>query len=137
MKPTLFPRILIVDDEEIVRQVLMEFLTVMGYRSDFVTNGIAGIEAIANGEYHVAFADVRMPGLDGIGFLRRLQQIQPEIPVIIITGHGCEETRQEAMAAGAFAFLRKPFHFSEIQALMQRVVAEIPHDAEASMQMSV
>lgn len=136
MKPIHSSNILIIDDEEVVREVLSDFLAVMGYPSEQVTNGVAGLESIAAGQYHAAFVDVRMPGIDGIEFVKRMQVIRPEIPVIVITGHGCEETRKEVMTAGAFGFLRKPFHFSEIRDVMKRLTAEGFMDAEEPARMS-
>ena len=69
----------------------------------------------------MVFVDIRMPGLDGMGFLSRSKEIRPEVPVIIITGHGSDNTREEALAAGAFGFLHKPFRFIDIQELVGRI----------------
>ena len=79
-----------------------------------------GLRALECGCYDVALVDIRMPGLNGMDFLRRSKEIRPDMPVIIITGHGSDNTRKEALAAGAFGFLQKPFRFSDIRELMDR-----------------
>lgn len=114
-------RILIVDDEAIVREVLVEFLEILGYQADEFEDGVSGLEAMNNGNYSVAFADIRMPGIDGIEFVSSLQKTRPEIPVIIVTGHGTEDICKEAIDAGAFAFFSKPFHFVEIKEVMEKI----------------
>lgn len=118
---TVSHKILIIDDEAIVREILVEFLEVLGYQADELEDGVSGLEAMHSGEYAVAFADIRMPGVDGIEFVKCLQETRPDIPVIIITGHGTEDICREAIAAGAFAFFQKPFHFLEIQEVMEKV----------------
>lgn len=114
-------KILVVDDEDVVREVLGEFLELLDYEIEDARDGAAGLEALERNEYRAAIADIRMPKLDGIGFLRKSRRLRPNLPVVIITGHGSEETRKEAMEAGAFAYLRKPFRYHEIKALFERL----------------
>jgi DNA-binding response OmpR family regulator len=114
-------KILVVDDEEMVREVLCEFLELLNYEIEDVRDGAAGLEALKKNEYRAAIADIRIPKLDGIGFLRKSRRLRPNLPVVIITAHGCEETRREAMAAGAFAYLQKPFRYREIKAVLSRI----------------
>jgi DNA-binding NtrC family response regulator len=116
-------KILVVDDEEVVREVLGEFLALLGFQSEEAISGSGGLQAIETAEFCAAFADVRMPELDGIGFLRKTRQIRPDLPVIIITGHGCDDTLQEAMSAGAFAFLRKPFRFHQVREILESLAS--------------
>ena len=68
------------------------------------------------------FVDIRMPGMDGLEFLDKAMQFQPKLPVIIVTGHGTEDTEAEAMRIGAFAFLKKPFRMVEIEELVTRLL---------------
>jgi DNA-binding NtrC family response regulator len=127
MKPALPNRkILVVDDEEVVREVIGEFLEILEYEIVDARDGVAGLEALKKDEYRAAIADIRMPKLDGIEFLRKSRRIRPGLPVVIITGHGCEETRKEAMDAGAFGYLRKPFRYHEMKALLDRIAGERP-----------
>lgn len=114
-------KILVVDDEEIVRHTLEEFLNYLGHQADSVEDGLSGLRALENGHYDAAIVDIRMPGLDGISFLSRSKKMWPDLPIIIVTGHGSDETREEAMQAGAFAFLAKPFRFDQIKDLMTNI----------------
>jgi DNA-binding NtrC family response regulator len=114
-------KILVVDDEEIVRDTLKQLLDYLGYQVDCAEDGNSGLRALEDRCYDVALVDIRMPNLNGMDFLRRSKEIRPNIPVVIITGHGSESTRSEALAAGAFSFLQKPFRFSDIQELMDRI----------------
>ena len=113
--------VLVVDDEEIVRHTLKALLNHQGYQVDCAEDGNSGLRALEDGRYDVVFVDLRMPGLDGMGFLSQSKEIQPHIPVIIVTGHGSDKTREEALAAGAFGFLHKPFRFSDIRELVDRI----------------
>ena len=114
-------KVLVVDDEEIVRHTLKALLNHQGCQVDCAEDGNSGLRALKDGRYDVVFVDLRMPGLDGMGFLSRSKEICPHIPVIIITGHGSNDTREEALAAGAFGFLNKPFRFIDIQELVSRI----------------
>ena len=114
-------KVLVVDDEEIVRHTLKALLNHQGYQVDCAEDGNSGLRALEHGRYDLVFVDLRMPGLDGMGFLSRSKEIRPHIPVIIITGHGSNDARKEALAAGAFGFLPKPFRFSDIRELVGRI----------------
>jgi DNA-binding NtrC family response regulator len=115
--------VLIVDDEEIVRLTLHEFIDFLGHQSDCVENGPSGLEALEKGDYHAAIVDIRMPGFDGITFLHRAKEMRLDIPIVLITGHGTDETRKEALEAGAFSFISKPFRMNDIQELMDRIAS--------------
>ena len=114
-------KILLVDDEEIVRHVLIAQLGHLGHQVHETEDGYKGLQALTDERYDVAFVDIRMPGLDGLAFLSQTKDIRPNMPVIIMSGHGSEETRDEALAAGAFGFLHKPFRFQEVCELLDRV----------------
>jgi len=114
-------KVLVVDDEEIVRHTLKALLNHLGHQVDCAEDGNSGLRTLKEGCYDVVFVDLRMPGLDGMGFMSRSKEIRPHIPVIIITGHGSNDTREEALAAGAFGFLDKPFRFSDIRDLVGKV----------------
>lgn len=114
--------VLIVDDEEIVRQVLKEFLALLGNNVVEAEDGLSGIQSLENSSYDAAFVDIRMPGLDGMEFLKQSREKRPNMPVFLISGHGDDETRQKAIRAGALGFLNKPFTFDEIRNLMEKIV---------------
>ena len=116
-------KILVVDDEEIVRHVLKALLDHLGHQTECAQDGNSGLRALEGGHYDAVFVDIRMPGLDGMSFLGRSKEIRPDMPVIIITGHGSDSTREEALAAGAFGFLHKPFPFNDLRELVSRIEA--------------
>ncbi len=113
--------ILVVDDEEIVLYTLKAFLENLGSHVTVVNDGMTGLETLQNGNYNAAFIDYRIPGIDGLSLLRQIREIQPDLCIIIISGSVYEETRIEAIQEGAFAYLKKPFTFINIQ----KVIADI------------
>ena len=116
--------LLLVDDEEIVRYTLREFLLFLGHTIDEAEDGFAGLQMLEKKQYDAAFVDMRMPRLDGLGFLRQCRDNFPELPVFLISGHATETTGKEALQAGARGFLRKPFAFDEIRLLLTMIAQE-------------
>ena len=101
-------RILIVDDEAGVRASLSGILSDEGYRVDAVETGEAGVKAVESNRYELALLDVWLPGIDGIETLTRIQAIDPDLPVVVISGHGTVETAVKAVRLGAADFIEKP-----------------------------
>ncbi|MBI3079293.1 MAG: sigma-54-dependent Fis family transcriptional regulator [Deltaproteobacteria bacterium] len=125
-------RILIVDDEEDILYVLGGHLTRAGYTVTTARDGEEALGRFRETRHDLVIADVRMPKLDGLGLLRALRQIDPEVGVIMITGHGSIDTAVEAMKVGAYDYLTKPFrHINEILLTIehalekQRLVVEV------------
>ena len=114
-------RILLIDDEEIIRDILRELLAMFGHDIDTAANGIEGLGKLQKENYHVVFVDNRMPAMDGMTFLRQAKNNRPELPVIMITGHGSDEIKDEALKSGAFGFVNKPFYFSDIQTMLEKI----------------
>ncbi len=121
MDKTTALKILIVDDEEIVRNTLHDFLEYFGHITKGVENGLQGLKALEASEFDAAFVDIKMPGMDGIAFLTRLNEIKKNIPVIIMSGHGSEKSHEQAISAGAIGFLYKPFGLAEIQGVIDKI----------------
>ena len=121
MKQTGSLKILIVDDEEIVRLTLSAMIDHIGHTAECVNDGLAGKQTLKNNKYDAAFVDMRMPGLDGIGLLKWSRQKLLDLPVIIMSGHGTEDSRAEALQSGAFAFLSKPFSLVGIKGLIDKI----------------
>jgi nitrogen regulation protein NR(I) len=114
-------RILIADDEINIRRVLEAILRRDGY--DVVT-AANGNEALANmgREIHTVITDLKMPGLDGMGLLRRLSSEYPDVPVVMITAHGSVENAVEAVKLGAFDYLEKPFDQEQISQIVAKAM---------------
>ncbi len=101
-------KILIVDDEVPIRRTLREILEFEQYQVDEAADGEEGVAKVRREKYDVIIMDVKMPKLDGIEALERIQLISPETPVIMVSGHGTIDTAVEAVKKGAFDFISKP-----------------------------
>ncbi len=114
-------KILIVDDEEIVRDALSEWLSNLGYQTTAVDDGFKAIEQVELDDWDVALVDLKMPKMGGIELLRRLREIKPDLPVIIITGHGSVDSAVMAMKEGAADYVMKPFNPEEINIIIKKL----------------
>lgn len=99
--------ILIVDDERAIRNVLKDILTVEGYKVEEASDGEEGLKKIT-ANIDVVLCDIKMPKVDGIEFLEKVSATHPELPVIMISGHGNIDTAVEAVKKGAFDYIPKP-----------------------------
>ncbi len=100
--------ILIIDDEKAIRKTLSEILSFEGYKIDEAADGEEGLKKFREKSYDLVLCDIKMPKLDGIEFLQKAGEINPDIPIIIISGHGNIETAVEAVKKGAFDYISKP-----------------------------
>ncbi|MBV6440049.1 MAG: sigma-54-dependent Fis family transcriptional regulator [Haliscomenobacteraceae bacterium CHB4] len=101
-------KILIVDDEMPIRRTLRDILEFEGYDVDEATDGLECVSKVQKEKYDVVITDIKMPKMDGIEALERLQILSPETPVIMVSGHGTIDTAVEAVKKGAFDFISKP-----------------------------
>jgi two-component system, NtrC family, nitrogen regulation response regulator NtrX len=103
-------RILIIEDEAAIRRVLVKILSEENdtYQVDEAEDGAAGLEKIKNNEYDLVLCDIKMPKLDGVEVLEEVKKIKPEIPMVMISGHGDMETAIHTMRLGAFDYISKP-----------------------------
>jgi len=102
-------RILIVDDEPMKRSVLEDELGAVGYSVVTAANPMEAAQALARSPFEVVVTDIRMPGQDGLSFLREIKKQNPTQAAIVMTAYGSIETAIEAMKIGAFDYLQKPF----------------------------
>lgn len=100
--------LLIVDDERAIRRTLREILEFEGYKIDEAEDGKMALDKIRAGAYDMALFDIKMPKMDGMEVLKIVSQEQPELPVVMISGHGNVETAVEATRLGAVDFIEKP-----------------------------
>jgi FixJ family two-component response regulator len=98
----------IVDDEEPIRKALRRLLRASGLEAEGYASGQAFLDASAEQCPDCVVLDLHMPGMTGLQLLRKLQSVRPKIPIVIITAHDEPETREQCLAAGACAYLRKP-----------------------------
>lgn len=100
--------ILIIDDEKAIRKTLSEILSYEGYKIDEAADGEDGLKKFSATSYDVVLCDIKMPKMDGIEFLEKARLINPDVPIIVISGHGNIETAVEAVKKGAFDYISKP-----------------------------
>tara|TARA_R110002073_G_scaffold82622_2_gene197274 strand:- start:7257 stop:8420 length:1164 start_codon:yes stop_codon:yes gene_type:complete len=104
------PQILIIEDEAAIRRVLTKILSEESdtYNVDEAEDGLVGIEKIKNEDYDLVLCDIKMPKMDGVEVLEAIKKIKPEIPVVMISGHGDLDTAVNTMRLGAFDYISKP-----------------------------
>lgn len=107
-------KILIIDDEKSIRNALQEILGFEDFTVITAEHGKAGIAAVQSEKPQVVLCDIKMPGMDGIEVLEKLTESNPELPVIMISGHGDIETAVESLKKGAFDFLQKPLDLNRV-----------------------
>jgi len=100
--------ILIIDDEKAIRKTLSEILSFEGYKIDEAGDGEEGLKKFRDKNYDVVLCDIKMPKIDGIEFLQKAGEINNDVPVIMISGHGNIETAVEAVKTGAYDYISKP-----------------------------
>lgn len=100
--------ILIIDDEKAIRKTLTEILSFEGYNIVEAADGEEGLKQFKEKTYDVVLCDIKMPKLDGMEFLQKATEHNPDVPIIMISGHGNIETAVEAVKKGAYDFIQKP-----------------------------
>ena len=100
--------ILIIDDEKAIRKTLAEILSYEGYKIEEATDGEDGLKKFSSTTFDVVLCDVKMPKMDGLEFLEKAREINPDVPIVVISGHGNIETAVEAVKKGAFDYISKP-----------------------------
>jgi len=116
--------ILVVDDEPVIRIGLSRTLEMHDFVVDTANNGHVAIEMLQQKEYDLIITDLKMPGMSGFEVLSAVKTLQPEVPVIMITGFATVETAVEAMKAGAVDYIVKPFTPDQILEKVQRALAQ-------------
>lgn len=101
-------KILIVDDERGIRRTLKEILEYEGYEVSEAVDGVDGLNQIKAFDYNVVFLDIKMPKMDGMEVLEQAKSIKPDLPIIMISGHGTMDTAVNAVKLGAFDYIAKP-----------------------------
>jgi len=116
------PRILLVDDEEEMRHSTAQALGLFGLEVDTFSSAEDVLELIGYSFSGVVISDIRMPGMDGMTLLQRIREVDAEIPVILVTGHGDVQLAVKAMREGVYDFLEKPFTAQHLAAIARRAL---------------
>lgn len=125
------PRILVVDDDGRLRELLQRYLSEQGYHVEAVVDGAAMDQALASQRFDALVLDLMLPGEDGLSLCRRLQTTQPELPILMLTAKGDEIDRIIGLEMGADDYLPKPFNprelLARLRALLRRCVSMPPN----------
>jgi DNA-binding NtrC family response regulator len=107
-------KILVIDDERSIRNTLKDILEYEKYSVDLAEDGIKALDKIKTAGYDVILCDIKMPGMDGIEVLEKLQEFIPDTPVVMISGHGNIDTAVESIKKGAFDYIEKPLDLNRL-----------------------
>lgn len=116
--------VLVVDDERDMCDLIVDFLGREGYEVEAAHTGFEALARVREQDYDVVVTDLRMPGMDGIEVLREVKTLRPDVPVILITAFGSIDLAIEAMKAGAFYFVTKPFKMRQLEALVAKAAEQ-------------
>jgi len=114
IRSKMFPSILIVDDEAYIRKILKDLLTDEGFEVTTAANGYEALKSLEKSHPDLALLDIWMPGIDGIETLKEIKKIAPELPIVMITGHGTIDTAVSATKFGAYDFIEKPLSIDKV-----------------------
>ncbi|MBU1711854.1 MAG: response regulator [Proteobacteria bacterium] len=108
-------KVMLVDDEEEFVTTLSERIEMRNFSSSVAFTGEQALQIVENLVPDVMIIDLKMPGIDGMEVLRRVKKAYPKIQVIMLTGHGSEKDKEEALSLGAFGYLQKPVQINELE----------------------
>ena len=117
-------RVLLVDDEKEFVRALAKRLGARGLNVEIAGDGESAVEKVKTSDFDVIVLDLAMPGIDGLETLKRLREVNPDLQIVLLTGHGSIKSGVEAMKEGAVDFLEKPAEFSELMTKIQEASAK-------------
>ena len=117
-------RVLVVDDERDFATAIVERLAVRGFLASAVFGGPQALEAVTGIKYDAIVLDLKMPGMDGLQTLQAIRQLEPDIPVIVLTGHGTVAAGIGGMQLGAADFLQKPVAIEKLCSALEAAVEQ-------------
>lgn len=118
-------RILVVDDDQVVGKSFERVLTNKGYRVDTALSGREAFEKYAGADFDMVFTDLRMPGQGGLEVARRIKEMNPWLPIVVVTGYATEEAEEQAKAIGVAEFIQKPLTPSIIEDVAARIMGRV------------
>jgi CheY-like chemotaxis protein len=118
-------RILVVDDDQVVGKSFERVLTNKGYRVDTALSGREAFEKYAGADFDMVFTDLRMPGQDGLEVARRIKEMNPWLPIVVVTGYATQQAEESAKAIGVAEFIQKPLTPSIIEEVAARIMGRV------------
>jgi response regulator RpfG family c-di-GMP phosphodiesterase len=116
------PRILVVDDERVIREVLADFLSMEGFLVRTADDGASALVELSRQQYDLVLSDLKMPNMGGLELLEAIRRHTPNVETIIMTGFGTVETAIDAMKSGAYDYILKPFKMDEVVLVIRRAL---------------
>ena len=116
------PTVLVADDDDRIRSLLLDTLSALGYQVLGAKNGEEALSLLETEKLDLVITDVRMPKMNGLSLLKNIKNLNPLLPVLIITGYNFNFTKDQAMENGADGFLAKPFRIGKIEELMRKTL---------------
>ncbi|NQU84832.1 MAG: sigma-54-dependent Fis family transcriptional regulator [Mariniphaga sp.] len=107
-------RILVVDDERSIRNTLKDILEYEKYQVELAENGQQALEVFRNSDFDIVLCDIKMPGMDGFEVMEKLTTLNPDVPVVMISGHGNIDTAVDSIKRGAYDFIEKPLDLNRL-----------------------
>lgn len=114
------PRVLVVDDEKFIRDIIADFLGMEGYIVRTAEDGTSAVTELERARYDMVISDLKMPKMGGLDLLKEVARVHPDTLTVIMTGFGTVETAIDAMKRGAYDYILKPFKVEEIVHIVQR-----------------
>ncbi len=118
------PRILVVDDEAGIRELLAKTLALAEYDVDLASGGAEALERLRHAHFDLVITDLKMPGVDGMTLIRDARRFLPQLPIIIITGYSTEASAIEAINLGVNGYLTKPFRVPKVLSAAAKALGE-------------
>lgn len=128
--PTDLPRILVVDDEKVIREILADFLSMEGFQVRTAEDGAAALTELSRHSVDLVLSDLKMPNMGGIELLEQVSKTFPNVITVIMTGFGTVETAIDAMKRGAYDYILKPFKVEEVVHTIRRALEKQKLQAE-------
>jgi len=122
-------KILVVDDDKEICDILTEMLTEEGYQTFSALSGRLALDTVEKKKPELVLLDIKMPKMDGIEVLKRIKKIDKEVVVVMITGYGSLGTAKEAMRLGAYDYVTKPFDLDSIKVVIRDALSERKPDS--------
>jgi excisionase family DNA binding protein len=117
-------RILVVDDEASIRDLLAKTLALAEYEVETAPDGRTAVSKLKAGSYDLLITDLKMPGIDGLTVIREARRLAPKLPIVIITAYSTEASAIEAINLGVNGYLTKPFRITRILSTVSRILGE-------------
>jgi excisionase family DNA binding protein len=118
------PRVLVVDDEASIRDLLSKTLALAEYDVDVAQDGSMALERMRMASYDLLVTDLKMPGVDGMSVIREAKRYRSDMPVLIVTGYPSEDTAIDAVNLGVSGYLTKPFRVPKVLSAAARALGE-------------